>query len=285
MSLSILNSLVDELVDRYSGLVSEKYNIPKEDIIELLQADEEKTASKTSTKKVEQKSGPVQQTLDKIMKPKVKKTVAKSTSTTSNTSNTSTTSDVSEFSEEDLVRANKKELSAWCRMKGYKVSGTRAELMTRLLGKEPVKTTAPRKKATKKKGPTKEQAQNLVDRLVKKKKSPLPVRRNGFGNYEHSETGLVFDTNDHSVIGKQTEDEHGNGIITPLTPEDIDTCNRYNFSYRLPENLGHDRVTLDNVTVEGMDNEEEEELILDGEDGKDDEEEDEYEEVYEYVEE
>ena len=270
MSLSILSSMVDEMVDRFAGLVADKYDIPKEEIIELLRANEEKSTT--------QKAGTVQQTLDQVMKPSVKKTeeVAKSTNTLSGF-------DVSEFSEEDLVRANKKQLSAWCRMKGHKVSGTRAELMTRLLGKEPVKTTAPRKKAVKKKGPTKEQAQNLVDRLVKKKKSPLSVRRNNFGNYEHAETRLVFDPNDQSAIGKQSEDEHGNGIITPLTPEDIDTCNRYNFNYTLPENLGHGRRALDNVTVEGIDNEEEEELILEDENGNEVVEE--YEEVYEYVEE
>ena len=117
------------------------------------------------------------------------------------------------------------------------------------------------------------------------------MRRNNFGNYEHSETRLVFDTDDHSVVGKQSEDEHGNGIVIPLTPEDIDACNRYNFNYTLPENLGHGKGALDNVTVEGMD--EEEELILEGENdeekGKEEEEEEEeeeeYEEVYEYVEE
>jgi len=247
MSRSILSSMVDEMVDRFAGLVADKYDIPKKDIIDLLQVDEKKPTkpTKLTTKIV----------LDKVVD-KLEETI-------------------SEYSEEDLVRANKKELSAWCRMKGYKVSGTRAELMTRLLGKEPVKTTVSRKKAVKKKGPTKDQAQNLVDRLVKKKNPPLNLRRNNFGNYEHPETGLIFDTDNHLVIGKQTDDEYG--VVTPLTPDDIDVCNQHNFSYRLPENLGHGRETLDNVNVEGIDDEEELEL--------EEEEEEELEEVYEYVEE
>jgi hypothetical protein len=261
MSLSILNSLVDEMVDKFAGLVSEKYDIPKEDIIDLLKTSEEKTTVQKS----------------RLLQPKPEKNVVKSKSTTPTTPITS--SEISEFSEEDLIMANKKQLSAWCRMKGYKVSGTRAELMTRLLGKEPVKTTAPRKRtAAKKKGPGKDQAQNLVNKLVGREKENLSVRRNAFGNYEHAETGLIFDPSDKSVVGKQSKDDNGNGVVLPLTAEDIDTCNRYNFEYRLPENLGVEKESLDGVTVEGMG--ENEEML------EEEEEEEEYEEVYEeYVEE
>ena len=62
------------------------------------------------------------------------------------------------------------------------------------------------------------------------------ISKNKHGFYEHSDTKLVFNKVDKVVIGKQLE----TGEIAELTLADIDTCNKHNFEYSLPENLHED---------------------------------------------
>ena len=62
------------------------------------------------------------------------------------------------------------------------------------------------------------------------------ISKNKHGYYEHSDTKLIFNKADKVVIGKQLD----SGEIAELTLTDIDTCNKYNFEYALPENLQDD---------------------------------------------
>ena len=66
----------------------------------------------------------------------------------------------------------------------------------------------------------------------------IQIRRNSRGNFEHKDTGLVFDSTDKCVVGKQEGES-----IAQLTKEDIETCDRYHFTYRIPENLGSTKIT------------------------------------------
>lgn len=84
-------------------------------------------------------------------------------------------------------------------------------------------------------------------------KTSLVIRKNTYGNYEHSETSFVFDQSTHTVIGKQSDTSE----VLPLTKEDIDVCNQYKFLYDIPYNL--DACQGDVQTV-GDDCEEEDDL-------------------------
>jgi len=152
-----------------------------------------------------------------------------------------------EVDPESLLKCNKAELVAMCKAHGHKCSGTKSVLMSRLLGKEAPtkKKTSPKKKKQPEKTP-----------IAKKLSANIPnilIRRNQFNNYEHPETGLVFDNKDRIVIGKQNDD----GTVDDLTEEDIDQCNGFKFKYKLPVNLDH-KSTLANVKVEELSEEESE---------------------------
>jgi len=114
--------------------------------------------------------------------------------------------------------------------------------------------------------------------LKKDIEKPLPkittpqivIKRNVFDNFEHSDTGLVFNNKTKLVIGKQLE----NGEIDRhLTEKDIDNCHHYKFKYVLPENLDNNKNSdkdkqkndgfeeIDNKLGKQSDNEEEVEEI------------------------
>lgn len=101
----------------------------------------------------------------------------------------------------------------------------------------------------------------------------IQISKNKFGNFEHSETGLIFDKDDQMVIGKQLPD----GSVEDITDADIQLCKKYKFSYKLPENLDKNKNNLKNVKLNVEEINEEE---LDGEDFEDEEEEED-EEVFE----
>ena len=70
----------------------------------------------------------------------------------------------------------------------------------------------------------------------------IQIKKNKFGNFEHSDTSLLYDNKSEKIYGKQNPD----GSIAKLTKDDIDLCNKYKFSYVIPENLDND----DDVEVE-----------------------------------
>lgn len=153
-----------------------------------------------------------------------------------------------EVDPEALLKCSKAELIAMCKARGHKCSGTKSVLLGRLLNKE----EAPAKKKTS----SKEKKHPEKTPVAKKLSANIPnilIRRNQFNNYEHPETGLVFDNKDRVVIGKQNDD----GTIDDLTEEDIDQCNAFKFKYKIPVNLDH-KSTLANVKVDELSDEDEE---------------------------
>ena len=69
--------------------------------------------------------------------------------------------------------------------------------------------------------------------LVKVPVSSIQIKKNEHGNYEHPETKLVFNREEKTVVGTQKDD----GTIADLTQEDIETCNQFKFTYRMPEKI------------------------------------------------
>lgn len=149
----------------------------------------------------------------------------------------------------DLLNYKKPELQALCRQKGVKCTGTKAQLVGYLLGKEPTSAT-PKKAAKKKASAKKKTTTTPVAKKLTSKVPTVAIRRNQFGNHEHPETSLVFDKKTKKAIGKQNDD----GTVDDLTPEDIDVCNQYKFEYTLPDNLDK-KTKLDDVQVDELDEE------------------------------
>ena len=85
----------------------------------------------------------------------------------------------------------------------------------------------------------------------------IQVKRNKYGNYEHTETGLVFDKFDKRVIGRQKlrmVGDNEEAYIAKLTSEDIELCNQYKFDYMLPANLSDGKTK--NVKIDEVDDDE-----------------------------
>jgi hypothetical protein len=165
---------------------------------------------------------------------------------------------------------SKNELVELCKLKGLKTRGTKAELIETLSQND--------SKLMKKSGSKKSnspQDKSVIKKLVAKIPN-IPIKRNKFDNFEHVETSFIFDK-DKKVYGKQNPD----GTIKPLSKEDIDLCNKYKFSYYIPDNLDK-KTSLKDIEVEELDEdvEEDEEVEEDDEVDEELEEEEEFEDEY-----
>ena len=168
----------------------------------------------------------------------------------------SNTPKVVSFSEVDvspdfLLKCNKAELTALCKQKGCKCSGTKTELISRLLGKEDNKNPEDNKKP---KTTSKKITPREISPIEKKLVANIPnilVKRNKYNNYEHPETGLVFDNETKTVIGKQNK----NGSVDDLSEDDIDQCNAFKFKFQIPSNLDNKSKLVD-VKIEELDEDE-----------------------------
>lgn len=172
-----------------------------------------------------------------------------------------------EITKEKIMSATKDMLAAMCKKKGLKQSGKKEDLYKRLVESLSAPSTtaeAPKKPSTS--SGKKEDAP--VIKSIKERTAELAIRKNKFGNFEHVPTGLIFNT-DKMVCGKQLPD----GTVLELTSIDIDTCNKYKFPFKMPENLNTSSKNMDDVKIEDM-----EEELLDEEDIEDDVEEDDVEE-------
>ena len=144
---------------------------------------------------------------------------------------------------EKILKASKAELVAMCKKEGKKCSGTKTELISRLVSKSNEKKKKKKKKELK------------TPPVIKKINASIPaiqIRKNKFGNYEHVDTGLIFNKHTKKVIGKQ----HSDGQIIELSHSDIDLCNKYKFSYNLPENLNK-KSSLDDIQIDDLDSDNE----------------------------
>lgn len=125
-----------------------------------------------------------------------------------------------------LSSMKKDELVDMAKSRGLSHSGTKDAIIERLMGGL---ATAP-KGSAKAKEPKKAVAAVITP--IQRPKS-VEIKPNKFKNYEHLESGLVFDNINGKVIGKQNTD----GTISSLTDADIEQCKRYGFSFVMPTNL------------------------------------------------
>jgi hypothetical protein len=181
-------------------------------------------------------------------------------------------------SQTNLSTLKKSDLQTLCRENGLKCSGTKEQLL-RYLSEKKIEGGVSTEKSVVEK--VSKNSQKEETPVVKKLSSAIPIvsiRRNRYGNHEHSETTLVFDTKTKKAIGKQNSD----GTIEELTEEDIDICNQWKFIYDIPVNLDK-KTNLTDVKIDELEDddvvESDEEVTLEEE--LIDEDEEEYEEEYE----
>lgn len=167
----------------------------------------------------------------------------------------------------ELSKLNKLELQELCKGKGLRHTGSKSELVKRLVDYEAQKTAVVPPAVEVKTQP----------KLIHKEKPPIALHRNKFGNFEHTETRFVFNNKTEKVYGKQND----NGSVSSLTPEDIDICNKFKFLYDIPFNLSSSNNAVVDKAVLELEEEEEVEVEVEVEEEEEEEEAEEEEEELE----
>ena len=126
---------------------------------------------------------------------------------------------MSEFTKESLSKLKCNELSAMCRQRKLPVSGAKSVLIARLLG-EAIPVSKSKRAAGLRAVPINKALDVALSHRV-----AIVLDKNAYGNYEHKETGFVFDKESKKVIGKQI----GNSLVN-LNMTDLNTCKEYNFN-------------------------------------------------------
>lgn len=219
-----INEKINNTVSKFIHLISEKYSLDYDELYTEWNSTGNlrvNASIKAMISKEDEKSSPKQATKPSP-KPSPKQATKPNTSSKLNISNA------------ELSLQTVDVLKGMCKDRGLKCSGKKSELIERLKGTDSVNNTESHEKAkeeTKVKVQT-NKSKSVPDIFKNIEKTQIAIRRNNFGNYEHDETGFLF--NDiKKVYGVQQED----GSIRCINKEDIDLCNKYKFSYIIPENL------------------------------------------------
>lgn len=113
------------------------------------------------------------------------------------------------------------------------------ELIEKVESGEKIEEKKKEKKTTEKKPAEKKSKEDVLiskeelKEKIDQRRTTVEIAKNKFGNYEHSQSGIVLDRVSQEAIGKQSPD----GKIIPLTHEDIEMCKVLNFKYKLPNNI------------------------------------------------
>lgn len=226
----------DGMVRDFCRILSEKYNLNETEVLSVW-------------------TGSVPQ------QTQVKSSSSALTSSSASSASASVQDDAdTEITKEKIMSATKDMLAAMCKKKGLKQSGKKEELYKRLVDCLASAVPAPEVSAKKPVVSSAKKEDAPVIKSIKERTAELAIRKNKYGNFEHVPTGLIFNT-DKMVYGKQLPD----GTVLELTSIDIDTCNKYKFPFKMPENLNTSNKNMDDVKIEDM-----EEELLDEEDIEDD---------------
>ena len=141
--------------------------------------------------------------------------------------------------QEQIMKATVPELKGYCKALKCPTGGKKQDLIDRLVNYK----SDPATESNTSGNNTTSGAAEVVKVAKKKKRSPnrmpeipissIQIKKNSFGNYEHPETKLIFNKDTKQVIGKQ----QGDGTISVLTEDDIQRCDQFKFSYKLPEKI------------------------------------------------
>jgi hypothetical protein len=98
-----------------------------------------------------------------------------------------------------------------------------------------------------------------VQSLIEKRTKNLTVKKNKWGNYEHTTSKLVLDPVTKRVIGKQSDD----GSIYALSTSDIELAKDIGLDYDLPKTIKTTESKKINVDSDDEDDIDEEDLLED----------------------
>lgn len=189
------------------------------------------------------------------------------------------------YDRDSLEKLTKPLLVEICKEKNIKHTGTKGEVVDRIIANvngEETKVVETKKRKVESKPAQKQTVvappPDVKDK-IRSKLETIEIRRNKFGNYEHSTTRIVFDKINQDAIGTQND----NGTINSLTQKDIEECKKYKFKYQLPSNLDKRNVTTakdDDSDIESDVEkhdvkEEDEEIVIENDAEEDDVEDDE----------
>jgi hypothetical protein len=251
--MTSFQSKFDNLVKDFCKEVASTYGLNDQELFSIWKGEKVNTIKKflssksDSESKTETKSEPKSKTESKpeqVSKP----------------ANESTNDPDLDITRDKIMLANKDMLAAMCKKKGLKMSGKKEELVQRLIDSlssssssssssyQSLSSSVPSHLSVTAKSSKGEESS--VIKSIKSTVSDIAIRRNKYGNFEHMQTGLVFNT-DKLVYGRQVE-----GEVIPLTVEDIESCKKYKFAYKLPENLNINK-SLDDIKIDEVEEEEE----------------------------
>lgn len=157
-----------------------------------------------------------------------------------------------EVTREKALKATKTLLSAMCKAKGLVQSGNKDQILKRILDHLDNEDKKTKSSTTATSTSVKKTSTQSIPSMIADKKDNIDIKKNKFGNFEHMETGIVFNK-DKYVIGKQ----NSNGNVDNLTDKEIDLCKKFKFQYKIPDNLNTNK-GLSGVKVDELDDEEDE---------------------------
>lgn len=225
---SKINEVVNDTVSTFLTMISEKYSLDYDE----LSAEWNRTSTNTpSTLNKKEKQAEKQQ-------PEKKQPVKSS------------------ISNAELHLQTVDILKGICKDRGLKCSGKKSELIDRI--KESNNEDKTDENSGENSGENSDlkpavklqtkvqnnKSKTLPDIYKKIEKNCLAIRRNAFGNYEHEETGFLFNDT-KKVHGVQLKD----GSIRLLNKDDFDLCNKFKFMYIIPDNL-NENIQDDDEDVE-----------------------------------
>jgi hypothetical protein len=134
---------------------------------------------------------------------------------------------------EQLKSKKKTELQTMCKDLKLPYSGTKDVLIERLSKQKKITSFSKNSsneqvniKKSKSSKKTKFKIPNVLQKLLTER-PVINLRRNKHNNFEHLETGFVFNEITQIVKGKQSDD----GNILPINEQDMELCKEYGFSF------------------------------------------------------
>lgn len=174
-----------------------------------------------------------------VAESKIKTTATKKEGTTKETK---TKVSGNEVSAGVLSGMKKDELVALAKSRGLSHTGTKDVIIARLTAGDKETSQPPAKvPADKRSVPAKKPSIDPKVTPIIKQSVEIRIGHNKFKNYEHTESGLVFDNINGKVIGKQNSD----GSVSTLTDSDIEACKKYGFEFVIPSNLNKKELVED----------------------------------------
>ncbi len=212
LKTDLFNS-IEQHIDSLLTTISTKYNIDKHELKNLWCNLDESTNVENQPQRTEEvtQSVPV-------------------TETTSTTTTTEKAYDINNIHDYDV-----KTLKGILKSLGLKVSGKKADLISRIMNSENEPKKSPSRKSPSKKSSKKKKQTRLLPINGKIELQKRQIHFKKIDNFHvHEDSNLIIDSETKIIIGKYDIDTKS---MVNLTENDINICKKYKFRFNMPENL------------------------------------------------